>query len=132
MSQYFNNANAVLGCINRGTESRSIDALGPLYVYFVKSHLDSFVSHFKKNMEKLEYVQRRAKKIINNLEIKPFSELLRDLGMFSENTRRQTADVIDIFKYLKGCHVEDEGSVFFTAPESMAQTNGFKLQEIRC
>ena len=35
--------------------------------------------------------------------------------------------MIAIFKYLKGCHLEDGAELFSVAPEGRTRTNGFKL-----
>ena len=49
------------------------------------------------------------------------------LGLFSLGRRRLRGDTIAIFKYSKGCHLEDGAQLFSVAPEGRARTNGFKL-----
>ena len=36
-----------------------------------------------------------------------------------------------MFKYLKGCHVEEGTGLFSTAPDTRTRSNGFKVQEKR-
>lgn len=53
---------------------------------------------------------------------------MRELGMFSLEKRNQEEDMIALFKYLKGCHVE-EGTNFSPPSEYRTRSNGCKLQD---
>ncbi|KAK4830690.1 hypothetical protein QYF61_012859 [Mycteria americana] len=93
-------ANRMLGCINKGITSRDKEVIIPLHSALVRPHLEYCVQFwsllYKKEVDRLERVQRRATKMIKSLLEK----------------RRLRGDLITMFQYIKGGCKEDGDSLF--------------------
>jgi hypothetical protein len=97
-------ANQRLGMIKRSFDFMDKDMFLTLFKSIVRPHLEYGNSVwsviYKKAAIQLENAQRRATKLIENIQHKTYTQRLKYLGLPSLQYRRLRADVVEIYKIL--------------------------------
>jgi len=99
-------ANSVLGMIKRTFSYIDRESFLILYKSFVRPHLEYCVQvwspYLERDKQVLEKVQRRATKLVPELQHMSYEERLSNLGLTTLEARRVRGDLIEIFKIVHG------------------------------
>ena len=125
-------ANKLIGFIGRAFEYKTEKTVLTLYNSLVRPQLEYCVQfwspYYKKDMEKLERVQRRVTKMIPRLRNKSYEERLAELNLFTLTKRRLRGDLIQVYKIFRG-HDNLNVEKYFTIDQlNYTRGNGHKIK----
>ena len=113
MSIILNNANSKLGIIKNTFHELTIDNFIILYKALVRPILKycctTWAPHFIKNHKEIEKVQKRATKLVTSISNLPYGERLKKLSLTTLYFKRQRADLLQVFRIIKGMDKLDIG-----------------------
>ena len=126
--------NQILGLIKRTITCRSNEIIIRLYKSLVRPHLEYCIEawrpHLVKDIEILERVQRRDTRMIEECANKTYEERLAMAGLTTLECRRMRADLLEVFKILKGFEGIEE-QLFFKRHISNTRGHSMKLYKER-
>ena len=124
-------AQKLLGYIKRQFGYRNKEIVLSLYNSLVRPQLEYAVQFwspsYRKDITRLERVQARATKLIPELRHMCYADRLKELNLFSLETRRLRGQLIEVFKILRGFENVDYRSMFELS-EGRTRNNGYKLE----
>ena len=95
--------NQILWLIRRTIMYKEKQLIVPLYKAIVRPHLEYCIQAYrKKDIDKLERIQRRATKMIPQLRDLSYESHLLQCGLTTLETKRLRGDQIEVFKIVNG------------------------------
>ena len=123
----------ILGLIRRTITYKEKQLIVPLYKAIVRPHLEYCIQAWrlyrKKDIDKLERIQRRATKMIPELRDLSYESRLSQRGLTTLETRRLRVDQIEVFKMVNG-YVDVDRNIFFKLKEG-SRTRGYKATLVK-
>ena len=130
-------ANSMLGRIKHTFTCLDRETLPALYKALVRPRMEFAIQawspYLRKDISKLERVQRRATKLIPSIAHLTYQERLIQLNMTTLEKRRERGDMIEVFKILKGLdRVNPQGKFLMQEMRSHKQrTRGHSLKLVK-
>jgi len=129
----YSKASQALGLLHRVIKYRNPSVLLPLYKSLVRPHLEYcsvvWSPHYVKDKVLLERVQHRFTRMFPELKSLPYEERLRRLGLWSLEERRNRADLLELFKMIKGFSRVSWSQFFVRIENSTTRGHSWKLRK---
>ena len=127
--------NQILGLIRRTNIYEEKQLIVPLYKAIVRPHLEYCIyawrPYRKKNIDKLERIQRRATKLIPELRDLSYKSRLLQCGLTTLEARRLRGDQIEMFKIVNGYENVDRNTCMFFKLKEGSRTRGHKAALVK-
>ena len=131
MCSYSQKANHIPGCIQNCVARSLRKVILTLCSALVRSHLEYCVQmwspQYRRDMDLLEYIQRRATKMIQGMELLFYENRLRKLKLFSLEKRRLQSGPIGAFQYLRRSYKKEGGQTSFVAKQGEITSNSERV-----
>ena len=128
-------ANRQLGLIKRSFTYLDEKTLVLLYISLVRPLLEyvnvTWPVSFKKDIDKLERVQRRATSLLPHIRQLHYQDRLKILNLPSLVYRRVRGDMIRVYKFLYDLYTVDRG-ILEMANTSVTRGHNLKLSRLTC
>ena len=112
--------------------SRSEEVIVPLYSALVRPHLGYAIQmwspQYRRDVDLLEHIQTRAKKMIQGMKHLFYEDRLRELGLFSLEKRRLQGNLMKVFQYLKEGYKKEGDRLFSRVCCDSTRGNDFTLK----
>ena len=129
-------ANQKLGLINRSFKYMDKAMFLQLFKSLVRPHLEYGSSVWsvanKKEAILLENVQRRATKLIRDIQHLTYGERLKHLGIPTLQYRRIRADIVETFKIIKGIDKIENDTIFPINRAANTRGHKYKIYKKHC
>ena len=131
-----NKAMKMLGLINRNVAYKSKEVITKLYNSYVRPLLEYCIQawspHYRRDIEMLEKVQRRATKMVTSLRHLSYEERLKELNMFSLKRRYLRGDLIEVYKMFNGLDKVDFNDYFTLDEDRRTRGHSRKIKKFSC
>ena len=129
-------ANQILGLINRTFSYKDINVIKKLYTSLVRPHLEYcnvvWSPRYKKDVQIIETVQKRATRMIRDIRDLPHEERLKRMQLPSMVYRRYRGDMIEVYKYLTGRNYMSREDFIPLAEDNTRRGHSRKLLKRYC
>ena len=131
ITQIVKAANQKLGIIKRSFNYLDNNMFLKLYKALIRPQIEYgntiWHPHWKKDIEQVEKVQRRATKYLTSLSRLSYSDRLKQLNLYSMAYRRLRGDMIEVYKILSNTYDPVSAPTLHVIGETTTRGNGKKL-----